>query len=194
MLKNKYARLAGLTMEVAVASLMAITVLFLTLGLFSDNLKVMAESGNIKNLFQRNSSLTLNNNFAKDYNSKNSQVNVQIVGEQGVTIEYYMTQAENAIKAITDKYADPANISDEDLKALAKNITMLKIGNKLAGDSLSIAQKYISKGKISQIASLSSPRILIKESNGNQAALTIEIPENDPLTIVSQLYENNNWD
>jgi len=117
-IKVRNAKRAGITVEVALAALLSVTVLFLVLGLFSQNLQVMAANSNINNLFNRTDKMTAHNSFNRDYTS--SQVNVQIVGEQGITAIH--DQAQKAIDALAAKTTP---LTDQEIASLAKYFTIL---------------------------------------------------------------------
>lgn len=70
------------TTEVAIGISLAVVVLFVTLGLFNDNLSAMFANSNLKSFFNPNSSKTTYDSFNRDYS--NSQINVQVMGEQGL--------------------------------------------------------------------------------------------------------------
>lgn len=77
-------RRAMVTVELAVTLVLIVVALFVTLGLFNNNLRDMVANSNFKNLFNGNGSRTFFSFFNKDY--KNAQVYVQIMGEQGLQI------------------------------------------------------------------------------------------------------------
>lgn len=83
------------TTEVVVGTSLAIAALFIAIGLFNDNVTGMISNSNLSNIFNGNDSKTEYSAFNRDYS--NSQVNVQIVGEQG--LEMLRRVANN--KAIT---------------------------------------------------------------------------------------------
>lgn len=82
-----------ITTEVAISLVLVVAVLFITLGLFSDNLKDMIANGNFQNIFNKNESRTGFNSFSKDYAA--SQISVQIMGEQG--LEMLRRKANNTV-------------------------------------------------------------------------------------------------
>lgn len=82
MMRGKRGKLAAISTEVALSLVLAVAVLFVILGLFGDNVKNMIADSNFKNIFSNNALKTGFNSFSKDYT--NSQINVQIMGEQGL--------------------------------------------------------------------------------------------------------------
>lgn len=99
MLKNR-GRQGSVSMEVIVGIALSIVVLFITLGLFSDNLSNMISSSNIKNIFTGDR--TLFASFNRDYTD--SQVDVQVMGEQG--LELLRQKANNlALDLIENPYS-----------------------------------------------------------------------------------------
>ena len=123
--KVRNAKRAGITVEVALAALLSVTVLILVLGLFSQNLQVMAANSNINNLFN-NSNRISNSGFNRDYsksvvNVTTSQQSVGTVGDQG--IQKYHTDAQDAINKLLAK---PQPLTDpSDIANLAKYLTLL---------------------------------------------------------------------
>lgn len=73
---------AMITVELAVSLLLVVVVLFVTLGLFGDNIRDMVANGNFKNIFNGESIRTFFANWGKNYNT--SQIDVQVMGEQGL--------------------------------------------------------------------------------------------------------------
>lgn len=73
---------AMITVELAVSLVLVVVVLFVTLGLFGDNIKDMVANGNIKNIFNGESIRTFFASWNKDYSG--SQIDVQVMGEQGL--------------------------------------------------------------------------------------------------------------
>lgn len=69
-----------ITVELAVSLVLVVVALFVALGLFSDNLKVMFTSGNFKNIFNKDNKVYTM--YSRDYAS--SQISVQVMGEQGL--------------------------------------------------------------------------------------------------------------
>jgi len=94
------ARRAGVTVEVVIAIILALSVLFLVLGLFSDNLKTIADNAGINNLVKKDTStVTANAKLNKNYT--NSVVNVQIAGQQG--LQWFMNNTQKQIDVLNTK-------------------------------------------------------------------------------------------
>lgn len=72
----------AITVEMAIGIVLVVAVLFITLGLFSNNIKTMIADSNFKNVFNKEGLKTGYSSFSKDYSD--SQINVQIMGEQGL--------------------------------------------------------------------------------------------------------------
>lgn len=68
--------------EVAIGITLAVVAVFVAIGLFNDNLSGMAISSNLSNFFKGNDTKTYFTSFNRDYSD--SQINVQIMGEQGL--------------------------------------------------------------------------------------------------------------
>lgn len=89
--------------EVAISIGLTVAVLFIVLGLFSDNLKAMVTQSNIKSFFEGNDSKTFYSSFNRNYS--NSVVETQMVGEQG--LEQMRKRANNkAIEKIESPFSD----------------------------------------------------------------------------------------
>lgn len=89
--------------EVAISIGLTVAVLFIVLGLFSDNLKAMVTQSNVKSFFEGNDSKTFYSSFNRNYS--NSVVETQMVGEQG--LEQMRKRANNkAIEKIESPFSD----------------------------------------------------------------------------------------
>lgn len=109
---------AGVTVELILAILLAVVVLFFILSMFSDNLKTMVTSSNMANVWDNTHKTTFG---TQQYDP--TSVNVQVLAEQGHTLQWYIDQATTAI----DKYKDtpPATLSE--VEDLAKWATIARI-------------------------------------------------------------------
>ncbi len=116
---------AGITVEVTLSIVLAVLVLFLTLGLFSGNLKTLVENGGIQTLFDKDASADKIAYNPKEGDPTATQVNVQVVAEQG--LEWYLTQAQEAIQM----YKENPPTTQEQIEDLAKAATIAKILGKL---------------------------------------------------------------
>ncbi len=163
---TRHARKASITVEVALTAVLSLTVLFLVLGLFSQNLQAMAEGSNINNLFNKKHIATTYNSFDKNY--QNSQVNVQIVGEQGLEtkIAAYHDSAQKAIETLATK----PSLTTQDKVNLAKYLTIFaESGTEAPQDTLEHSYMNV-KGmqkQYSQIASDNSINIVFDDGDGN---------------------------
>lgn len=129
MLNNKLikrGKKAGVTVELLLSVLLAVVVLFLILGLFSDNLQKMFTKSNMAGLWNNNDQKTAVANRAFDP----TQTNVQVLAEQGQT---YLKWALDTI----DNYKKNPPQDEDGVLELAKAATIARI---LAGtDGLSQA-------------------------------------------------------
>lgn len=114
---------AGITVELLLAVVLAVVVLFLILGLFSNNLKHMVVNGNISRIFANNSAKTAYSSWGA--NPTQTQVNVQTVADNG--LDWYLDQAQ---AALTNYIANPPKNADETMD-LAKWATILRLGGVL---------------------------------------------------------------
>lgn len=92
----------GITVELLLAIILAVVVLFFILSLFSDNLKTMVASSRISNMFDNNNKTTYANQ-AFDPTS----VNVQVLAEQGNTLKTLDDYKKAAIEKINHYAASP---------------------------------------------------------------------------------------
>ena len=171
-IKVRNAKKAGITVEVALAALLSVTVLFLVLGLFSQNLQVMAANSNINNLFKNSDRMTAHNGFNRDYAS--SQVNVQIVGEQGITAIH--DQAKKAIDALAAKTTP---LTDQEIASLAKYLTILAMS--ASGDPTHAIPKSYNdlmknNGKISVNTNIYSPKLGYTSFSGKNVYWGSDMP------------------
>lgn len=103
----KHSKKSGaITVEVAIGIALAVIVVLIALGLFSENLSNMVSNSGFANMFD-NTGKTTYSSFGRDYTD--SQVNIQLIGEQGLAM--LRNIANN--KAITqiDKYMDGTDTS-----------------------------------------------------------------------------------
>ncbi len=118
-------RCAMVSTEVAIGISVTVVALFICLGLFGDNLSAMISKSGVNNTLGGNSSKTQYNSFDRDYS--NSQVNVQIMGEQG--LQMLRRKANNkAIELIEQEFSK----SNPNGNSIAYLSTAVKI---LSGES-----------------------------------------------------------
>lgn len=111
----KHSRKSGaITVEVAIGIALAVIVVLVALGLFSENLSNMVSSSGIANMF-KNSNKTTYSSFGRDYT--NSQVNVQLIGEQGLAMLRNIAN-NKAIEQI-DKYMSGVDTSVTNVNSIA---------------------------------------------------------------------------
>lgn len=129
-------RKAAISTEVAIGIALTVVVLFLAMGLFNGNLKIMLANSGISNLWS-------NNGQKADWSEKKAvdltqaQKFVQLTGEQG--LEDYLTRAQAAI----EKYKTNPPKTEAEMEDLAKQATIARIGNKLTNeDKLNFYTSY----------------------------------------------------
>ena len=126
----KRCKSAMVTIELVISLVLVVVVLFVTLGLFSDNLKGVFTTGNFQNIFNGNGAKTLFSAFNKDYSS--SQVSVMVMSDQG--LEVLRKKANDAaLKILQD------GVTDSNKDTLAYLVSVIKIidgngGNVVIGD------------------------------------------------------------
>lgn len=112
---------AGVTVELMLAITLAVVVLFFVLSIFGDNLKTMVASSGIQNMYENNKKTTYS---TQQYDP--TQVNVQVLAEQGSTvkpIDDYKTEAATKI----DGYVKNPPKNQDQVFDLAKWATIAKI-------------------------------------------------------------------
>lgn len=123
-------RNAGITIEVTLSLALSVVVLFLLLGLFSDNLKTLAANSGIWNLFKRDVSYAKTEQTRTFVNSTQTQANVQIIAEQG--LDYYINKAQEII----DKYKKNPPTTLQEEEEAARYITIARIAGIISADDL----------------------------------------------------------
>lgn len=127
---------AEVTIEITLSIALSIVVLFLTLGLFSDNLKSMASNSGIHNLFNRNNEIAKTKTDSWGIDPTKTQVNVQVVADQG--LDWYISNAQATI----DKYLKTPPTTSAQMGDLAKAETIAKIGGVLTASTENTLSKY----------------------------------------------------
>lgn len=129
-------RRAAITVEMALAASLGVLVLFLIIGLFSNTIKDMIASSNISRMYTNNSARTADTNKRWTVDPTGTQVNVQLVGEQG--LQWYLTHAQ----AIINNYKQTPPQNDAQKQDLAKQLTIANIGNIWNSDYTNLRQHY----------------------------------------------------
>lgn len=120
--KKSNSRRAAITVEMALAASLGVLVLFLMIGLFSNTIKDMIASSNMSRMYTNNSARTADTNKRWTVDPTGTQVNVQLVGEQG--LQWYLTQAQTRI----NDYKKTPPQSESQKQDLAKQLTIARIG------------------------------------------------------------------
>lgn len=131
MATNKFRfKKANLSLELILSSALGLCVLFLVLGLFGNNLKDMFDHGNMNNLFNNKAEATSYSKWGKNYS--NSQVEVAVVAEQGLSAYH-----DNAQKTIESLAKLPV-LTDEQKISLAEALTVYgESGSKAPDEEIS---------------------------------------------------------
>lgn len=198
---------AMITVELGVSLVLVLLVLFVTIGMFNDNLKDMFANGNFKNVFNGTSARTFFSYFNKNYS--NSQIDVMLLGEQG--LERLRQKANNSVISIVDSASGSGkslaeSLSDSSLNTISYlsqviNLIMgsssAEICNKLHTPSTAVCAnltgvKYkvsISKGYIS--ISDSSSNALLSQAKLSTSITTPSVSKdanvNEKLTALQTL-------
>lgn len=191
---------AAITIEVTLSVALSILVLFLALGLFSDNLATMAANSGIQNLFNRS------NQTAKTYyshqkqdptktavNMNTSQVLVQIAGSQGgtndtkPTLAQYLKQAQDTI----DKYnkTPPADQSQRE------DLARAELAKFIANGGISTDDVNTCKGSKIVVLQVSANNYIASTDYGtpNVKTLTVSASSNtDQLSKIGNAFDTSN--
>lgn len=116
---TKGVKKAAITIEVAIGTAIAVIALFVALGIFSENLKTMIANSGISRIVANNPNKTAI--VKQAYDPTSSQVNVQIVGAQG--LGYYLAKAQESITNY--KKTPPQN--ETQVQDLARQATIAKL-------------------------------------------------------------------
>lgn len=108
---------AVVTIEVVMAIALSVVVLFLVLGLFSENIQTMATKGKLAEMNRHNDAKTSFEPQAVD--PTQTQINVQMVGDLG-TLAWYHSQAQATIESLGAK----ATLTNQELIDLARALTV----------------------------------------------------------------------
>lgn len=145
-MRNK-GRKAGITIEIALSIALSVIVLFLVIGLFSENLKTMMSRIGLKSFFRASEKTTVAD-WGDDPTA--TQINVQIAADYGLSSEHKKAKA-----AIEDYYNNKStNGRLNDLKAdqrnLAKELTKYALSGK-STDYLRTLEEPISSSDMSYL-------------------------------------------
>ena len=170
--KNYCKKSGAITVEVAIGIALAVVVLVVTIGLFSENLSAMVSNSRIVNMFDNTNKSTYDN-FNRDYTG--AQVNVQLIGEQGLAM--LRNLANN--KAITqiDKLFDGTDTSITNANSIAYLATVV---NSIVGSpNICVYMKKDSRKKCED-----DPDIVKTLYNVNISGSSITISKADSKTEV----------
>ena len=123
MIKNRQ-KSAMITVELAIGIALSLAVLFVVLGLFNDNLRTMVANSNFSNIFEKNDSKITYSSFDKNYSG--SQINVQIMGEQG--LQMLRKKANNLAITLIESPFNNSNSNGTTIKYLSSAIRTI-VGN-----------------------------------------------------------------
>lgn len=123
MIKNK--KQSGIiTTELVIGIVLTIFVLFIVLGLFSNNLRNIVANSKLRNIFNNNDVKTAYSFFDKNY--ADSQINVQIMGEQG--LQMLRKRANNMALNLIESPFNSSNTNGTTIKYLSSAIQII-VGN-----------------------------------------------------------------
>lgn len=194
---------AGVTLELILAITLAVLVMFFILGLVGDNLKTMVANSGFQNMFENKQKVT----YGKQ-NFDPTQVNVQVLADQGLTLQQYL---DSAIAIIT-KYENTPPPNQEELEKLAQAAAVAKIitmknangyaeqallpkdeGTFYTRDGIIINLMksndfYIQISRNGDVKTLNFPVILSGKSNSTSSSVALNAA--DQLLAVKAVYQN----
>ena len=180
---NRKRHSAGVTMEVAIGVALAVAVLFVILGLFNNNLKNMIVNTNLSNIFKNNDVKTAFTAFNKDYS--NSQINVQIMGEQGLT--RLRKKANNLALTLIESPFNNTNVNANTIEYLSLAIEAIVGQGDICVYMKNDSDKFCNEDGIGGYAYLinpSDPSVLTMkkvDSSGASVAAAVDLPLNTTL-------------
>lgn len=132
------ARRAGVTVEVSLSIILSVLVLFLVIGLFSENLKTLAANCGLANFLSKTKTenLTSRKSWGTLGDATATQVNVQVVADQG--LQTYIANAQ----AIIEKYEKTPPATKAELEELARAALILDLADKLTTANETLAASY----------------------------------------------------
>ncbi len=180
---NRKRHSAGVTMEVAIGVALAVAVLFVILGLFNNNLKNMIVNTNLSNIFKNNDVKTAFSAFNKDYSS--SQINVQIMGEQGLA--RLRKKANNLALTLIESPFNDTNANANTIEYLSLAIEAIVGRGDICVYMKNDSDKFCNEDGIGGYAYLinpSDPSVLTMkkvDSSGASVSATVDLPLNTTL-------------
>lgn len=128
---------AEISIEISLSLVMSVVVLFLVLGLFGNSIQNIAEASGLRNLFSRNNEAakTLQDQRYAAKNPAQTQVNVQLVADQGLS--YYISNAQATIA----KYKETPPTTQKETEDLARAVAIAKITKVLTSSDESLFDK-----------------------------------------------------
>lgn len=122
MFERKSIKRASSTIEVALAIVMALLVLYLVLNLFSGNIQTVVKNSGLYKVTHKDNADKKTANIAMDTDPTKTQINVQIVADQGSLAQYH-----NDAAATIERYATESKtetLTDENIQNLALQLTI----------------------------------------------------------------------
>lgn len=112
---------AAVSIEVAVGIVLSTVVVVAALALFNDNMGTMVSSTKVSNIYTDNGDKTSYSSYNRDYS--NSQINVQIMGEQGLAM--LRKKANNKAIELIEESFSPSNPNGSSIAYLAEAIKVI---------------------------------------------------------------------
>jgi hypothetical protein len=128
-MNKKNRKRAGVTVEVTLSTLLALTVLFLILNMFTSNIKAMIANSGMQNMFNRDNSYEKTD--FKNVKTDRTQIGVQTVGDQG-SLAWWNKQAVDNIQKLSEK----SPLTDADKIDLARWLTIYAESGNLGGNEM----------------------------------------------------------
>lgn len=176
---------AEVTMEMALTLALSIVVLFVVFNLFNGNLATMVNNSGIKNMFKDNSNKIAYQSYQRDYTQ--SQINVGIMGEQGTTLNSYLSQASTTI----NKYKQTPPTTEAQMEDLAKAITILAVNaGSTSGIEPALRTKYGISIQLNKVDTNTGSKISKTIVNGNTITYS-STTDTDTLSIIKEILNKN---
>lgn len=122
MFERKSIKRASSTIEVALAIVMALLVLYLVLNLFSGNIQTVVKNSGLYKVTHKDNADKKTANIAMDTDPTKTQINVQIVADQGSLAQYHNDAAATIERYETESHS--GTLTDENIQNLALQTTI----------------------------------------------------------------------
>ncbi|MDD3437186.1 MAG: hypothetical protein PHC64_08560 [Candidatus Gastranaerophilales bacterium] len=172
---------AGITIEITLSLALTVVVLFLLLGLFSDNIQTMAAGTGMQNLFNRDNEFAQTSMTKLAFDPTGTQVNVQIVADHG------LEEIHLAAQAVIERLAALDNLTPAQIMELAQSLTVYCESGNIAPDYELVTYKPLAHKYGIEI--LFNRHLTIINSNSTTPTV---VNWNDPSNIITDARTESN--